>query len=1258
MNPNKPSPPPDDFESKITALLLGELAPDEARAVEQAIAADAALTALRDRLRTILPIVRQAVVGPEASAESSANGPRLSAERRDSLLRHFKTIVPRGFDLPRSRWQSWLIPMSAAAVLIVMASLVLPSFGKAKSKGQSLAYRHDAPQVALVTRLGGEPAIEPADEPADVQSDDQSQIDPATGMPVRGESRGSTETRERLVQTVQTGPDSGREGVQVAAKAESSGAESARPMMDIRMLMRYGLLPKGMKIVEEAGELAPAFAPAEGAEGRKTDVASLGQRILARQQPQARTPVPSAPVQSELTPLPLELPAPAFVGTPTDLPVGGGAAGDKARKSEIGGGEESAQALAWADTTAKFAGIQQNWHFDAAAEGAPVNDFALAESGRMGGGGMGGMMGGMGGVGGAGASGGFGGFGGGVFGGGVQTDGDRSSTDSYFGRQVATDRAEDPATHLFSTIRAKAGESDSDSAGTTEVGQGLNRSDHAGVRITSRSTSAPDQKSLVAGANSLASLAMGGRPSRRAAAPTAAPTAAAAAAPVAAPALPAMPGLAAEVPPSGGVAGPASSSEAKANAERSAAGYYAYGLPAQKVAEVAKPPVLGDVPLLGAEFGALKAEPETLRRVASAADASAREPEPVGLFTPGDGKPIDSSVRRWAVASGEQRGRARVAEPSLVPTLQLADKEQVVDRGDGSEMDFWIAPTRQLAEKEKVADRLAESEKQVADLRLGVAVVNGKARGLQPQAPDVAASVAAAPPVAAPVVAAPPIAAAAVAAPDSGVRALGLMTNAAASLEALEANGRVAGDLVVQEVAKKAASQPSAPPPEPQPEVATAANPFSTFSLNVTDVSFKLAAASLEQGALPDASRIRSEEFLNAFDYRDPEPVRGAPVAFAWERARYPFAHNREAIRFSVQTAARGRSALRPLNLVLLLDSSGSMERADRVAIVREALSVLAQKLEAQDRISVVAFARTARLWVDGVPGSQAREVLDGVGRLTPEGGTNLEDALNVAYETAARHFVSHGVNRVVLLTDGAANLGDVDPESLKQKVETARKKGIALDCFGIGWEGYNDDLLEVLSSHGDGRYGFVNSPEEAATGLAEQLAGALEVAAADVKVQVEFNPHRARAWRQIGYAKHQLTKEQFRDNTVDAAELGAAESGNALYILELNPRGQGDVGTVRVRYREAASGLYREHAWRVPYTGPAPGLEESSPAMRLAVTSAAFAEWLASSPFAGEVTPDKLLGAMAGVTDAFGPDARPRQLESMIRAAKSISGQ
>jgi Mg-chelatase subunit ChlD len=445
--------------------------------------------------------------------------------------------------------------------------------------------------------------------------------------------------------------------------------------------------------------------------------------------------------------------------------------------------------------------------------------------------------------------------------------------------------------------------------------------------------------------------------------------------------------------------------------------------------------------------------------------------------------------------------------------------------------------------------------------------------------------------------------------------------------------------------------------PIPQPEVQTSENAFSTFSLNVSDVSFKLAAASLEKGQMPDSASIRSEEFINAFDYRDPEPQAGSPIAFTWGRARYPFAHNRDLLRFSLKTAAVGRQAGQPLNIVLLLDNSGSMERADRVNIIREALRVLASQLQAQDRISVITFSRTARLVADGISGDKAGEVLEEVGGLTPEGGTNLEDAMKLAYQTATRHYLANGINRVVVLTDGAANLGNVEPDELRKTVQTYRKQGIALDCFGIGWEGYNDDLLEVLSRNGDGRYGFINSPEEAVTEFAGQLAGALKVAASDVKVQVQFNPRRATAYRQIGYAKHQLTKEQFRDNTVDAAEIAAQEAGNALYTVEVNPSGSGPICTVRVRYKIPGTTDYREQAWDVPYSGNAVSLEQSSPAMRLAGSASAFSEWLAVSPYASEVTLDALLRNLSGVPAVYGADERPKKLEWMIRQAKSLEG-
>jgi Mg-chelatase subunit ChlD/capsular polysaccharide biosynthesis protein len=475
-------------------------------------------------------------------------------------------------------------------------------------------------------------------------------------------------------------------------------------------------------------------------------------------------------------------------------------------------------------------------------------------------------------------------------------------------------------------------------------------------------------------------------------------------------------------------------------------------------------------------------------------------------------------------------------------------------------------------------------------------------------------------------------------------------------LNILDARAGATGAPVAQQP-DAALPKPAVPPPTPQPEILTSSNAFSTFSMNVSDVSFKLAAAALEKGQMPEPASIRSEEFINAFDYRDPEAAAGTPVSFNYERALYPFAHNRELLRFSLKTAAAGRQAGRPLNIVLLLDNSGSMERADRVNIIREALRVLAAQLQPQDTFSVVTFARTARLRVDGIPGNQAAGAAEEIAKVTPEGGTNLGEALDAAYQTALHHYLPNGDNRVIMLTDGAANLGDVDPDSLKRKVVAQRQQGISLDCFGIGWEGYNDDLLEVLTRDGDGRYGFVNTPQEANTEFVTQIAGALHVAAQDVKVQVEFNPNRVTSYRQIGYAKHQLTKEQFRDNTVTAAQIAAQEAGNALYTIEINPQGEGSIGTVRVRYKVPGTTEYREQAWDVPYTGAAMPLDQSSAAMRLAATASAFSEWLATSPFADEVTTDQLLNYLNGVPQVYGADARPQRLEWMIRQAKSISG-
>ena len=465
-----------------------------------------------------------------------------------------------------------------------------------------------------------------------------------------------------------------------------------------------------------------------------------------------------------------------------------------------------------------------------------------------------------------------------------------------------------------------------------------------------------------------------------------------------------------------------------------------------------------------------------------------------------------------------------------------------------------------------------------------------------------------------------------------------------------------------QLVEKLKEAEPPAKPPSPsvvytpRPETVTAENNFSTFSLNVSDVSFNTALASLQADKLPAPGDVRSEEFLNALEYRDPMPGTGEPLAFHWERARSPFTHDRDIIRFSVRTAALGRQPGRPVNLVCLLDNSGSMEREDRVSIVKQTLSVLARKLTPNDRVSLVTFSRTPKLRIDGMRGGNREAFLKASTGWIPQGGTHVEKGLALAYETAKKHFIVGGNNRVILLTDGAANMGNVDPYQLRKTVESNRKQGIALDCFGIGWEGYNDNLLEALSRNGDGRYGFLNQPGQAVAEFEQKLLGAFQVAASDVKVQVEWNAGRVKVFRQVGYLRHQLKKEDFRNNKIDAAEISAAESGNALYVVQVNPDGEGPLGVVRVRYKVPFTREYTELEWSLAYEPAATPLEQAGPAMRLGSVAATFAEWLAQNPYAQGVQLADLQGLISGIPSIYATDPRPTQLEWMINKARILA--
>lgn len=440
------------------------------------------------------------------------------------------------------------------------------------------------------------------------------------------------------------------------------------------------------------------------------------------------------------------------------------------------------------------------------------------------------------------------------------------------------------------------------------------------------------------------------------------------------------------------------------------------------------------------------------------------------------------------------------------------------------------------------------------------------------------------------------------------------------------------------------------------PEKETAKEPFSTFSLNVSDVSFRMADAALQSHTLPAPSEIRAEEFINAFPPQMHTTSSDQAVRFDWELSDYPFAHDRQLLRFAVQASSSGRLPNQSVNLVLLVDSSGSMQRPDRQAILRASLSSLAEKLGPNDHLSAIVFARTPRVVADGVRGSAAEGVIDRLLTQRPEGGTNLESALQEAYKLAQRHQQPTGaINRVVLLTDGAANLGEVNAEALRQLVTKNRNRGIALDAFGVGWDGYNDTLLEALTRNSDGRYAFLNSTDTASVDFADKLAGALNLAAADVKVQIEWNPKRVLSYRQIGYEKHQLKTEDFRNNAVDAAELAAAEVGQALYVVQLNPDAIGGLGTLRVRYRDPQTGIYEEQAWPLEFPSSIASIHQSSPSHRLAAAGALLADKLAQTPNAENYPLSTVQTILIDPPpNAIQQDAF-RQLRGMIQKARQI---
>lgn len=434
-------------------------------------------------------------------------------------------------------------------------------------------------------------------------------------------------------------------------------------------------------------------------------------------------------------------------------------------------------------------------------------------------------------------------------------------------------------------------------------------------------------------------------------------------------------------------------------------------------------------------------------------------------------------------------------------------------------------------------------------------------------------------------------------------------------------------------------------------ETVAAEEPYSTFSLNISDASFRIAQAALAKGEMPDPTAIKVEQFYNAVDYGDAGPAAGMPVASHIEQTAHPLIPGRHLVRIAVKTASEGRNQGQPLRLTLLVDQSGSMAREDRRQAMVDALKGLHGLLTERDQVHVIGFARTPRLLAEALPGNQGAQLSELINIEANEGGTNLEEAIKLGEQLAERHQLEGAQNRMVLFTDGAANLGDADPQSLAEKIKELRQKGIAFDIAGIAADGLNDELLGELARHGNGRYYVVGKGEDAR--FAQQLAGAFRPAAENVKVQVHFNPERVGRYKLIGFEKDRLNKEDFRNDAVDAAELAAEEAGVAIYQVETLPEGEGEIGEVSVRFRDVASGQMVERGWTIPHDPSAPALDRAPPSMQLATLAMLAAEKLRGGALADAIQFGEMTEVQAGIMHHFRGDERVAEMMQMIDQLK-----
>ncbi|MGE3728435.1 MAG: von Willebrand factor type A domain-containing protein [Candidatus Sericytochromatia bacterium] len=344
-------------------------------------------------------------------------------------------------------------------------------------------------------------------------------------------------------------------------------------------------------------------------------------------------------------------------------------------------------------------------------------------------------------------------------------------------------------------------------------------------------------------------------------------------------------------------------------------------------------------------------------------------------------------------------------------------------------------------------------------------------------------------------------------------------------------------------------------------------NPLSTFSIDVDTASYSNVRRFIQQGKLPPQDAVRIEEMVNYFEFNYPEPQSEHPFSLITEISDCPWNTKHNLLHVGLQAKRLNLKQTPPNNLVFLLDVSGSMEDDNKLPLLKKSLRQLIDELREQDSVSIVVYAGASGQVQPPTRGANKERINDALENLQAGGSTAGSAGIQLAYETARKHFKQNGNNRVILATDGDFNVGPSSDGELLRMIEEKRKGGVFLTVLGFGMGNYKDSKMEKLADAGNGNYAYIDSLMEAKKVLVQQLGGTLLTLAKDVKLQVEFNPSKVAQYRLIGYENRLLRAEDFDNDAKDAGELGAGHSVTALY--EVIPSGLGSGSANDLRYQQ-----------------------------------------------------------------------------------------